>query len=142
MQQYRMHPEIASFPSNQFYSKKLITAESVLRRVSPGWQECPCFPPLCFWNTNGHMASSISGYGLHNSYEADFISQTLLPVLVQLRREKNPDKSITSVGIISFYKNQVCSTSLLFNFHYNKSHTFMCLIGQASKGTGGKNTFG
>lgn len=60
--QYRMHEDIAAFPSEQFYQGKLITSDSVKVRSKPSWS-CSCFPTICFWDTHGrNMAPNPMGY--------------------------------------------------------------------------------
>eukprot|EP00580_Thalassiosira_gravida_P011382 CAMPEP_0201635100 /NCGR_PEP_ID=MMETSP0493-20130528/7767_1 /ASSEMBLY_ACC=CAM_ASM_000838 /TAXON_ID=420259 /ORGANISM="Thalassiosira gravida, Strain GMp14c1" /LENGTH=462 /DNA_ID=CAMNT_0048107027 /DNA_START=243 /DNA_END=1631 /DNA_ORIENTATION=+ len=103
--QYRMHENIAAFPSEQFYQGKLITPVSVKDRLKPSWI-CPCFPTLCFWDTNGrNMTANHMGHGFMNKEEADFITHTLLSTLAHTFLNK-ADVEVT-VGIISFYRDQV-----------------------------------
>lgn len=96
--QYRMHEDIALFPSYEFYNGKLITPASVKDRPAPPWYS-DCFPPICFWDTHGAM-----GHGFTNNEEANFITGTLLSTLVHTFL-KGPGE--VTVGIISFYKDQV-----------------------------------
>lgn len=103
--QYRMHQSIAAFPSEEFYQGKLITPDSVKKRVAPSWS-CPCFPTICFWDTNGrNMQSGSMGHGYTNRGEADFITQTILTTFAHTFLTRS-DAELT-VGIISFYKDQV-----------------------------------
>jgi len=103
--QYRMHEDIASFPSQQFYEGKLITPDSVKIRSKPSWS-CPCFPTICFWDINGqNMAANPMGYGFTNKEEADFITHTILSTLAHTF-SKQSEVDVT-VGIISFYRDQV-----------------------------------
>jgi len=103
--QYRMHQDIAAFPSEQFYQGKLITPDSVKNRPSPSWS-CPCLPPICFWDTNGrNMTSNVRGNGFSNREEADFITRTILSTLANTFLNKSGAE--VTVGIISFYRDQV-----------------------------------
>ena len=103
--QYRMHEDIAAFPSENFYDGKLITPVSVKNRVVP-WSDHPCFPPIAFWDVNGrHMANSSSGHGFTNPEEAAFIIRTILSTFSHTFLKRADTK--VSVGVISFYKDQV-----------------------------------
>jgi senataxin len=102
--QYRMHEDIAAFPSDQFYDGKLKTPDSVKERPTPLWS-CPCFPTICFWDINRrNMSSATNGRGFSNGDEASFISQTILSSFVQNFMNRS---DIITVGIISFYNDQV-----------------------------------
>lgn len=100
--QYRMHEDIAAFPSDQFYEGKLKTPDSVKERPTPLWYG-PCFPTICFWDINRRNMSA-NGRGFSNVDEASFISQTILSTFVQNFTNRS---DIVSVGIISFYNDQV-----------------------------------
>jgi len=103
--QYRMHEDIAAFPSEQFYSSKLITPKSIQSRVVP-WSRHPCFPTIAFWDVNGkHVSNSATGHGYKNREEADFIMGTILSTFSHIFMTRS-DQPI-SVGVISFYKDQV-----------------------------------
>lgn len=109
-QQYRMHERIATFPSNQFYEGKLITSESVKNRLQPTWENHPCFPTICFWDTK--RAGQNGGQDFTNTDESDFILRRIMSTFVSkfsgATFADNPNNPI-SVGIISFYKDQVKS---------------------------------
>ena len=104
--QYRMHEAIASFPSQQFYEGRLITPDEVRDRRAPLWTRNPCFPTVCFWDLrSANMSSKSDGHGFKNADEANFIMRRLLPAFAQ---ECSSSGDIT-VGIITFYRDQVCS---------------------------------
>ncbi|KAL7542964.1 hypothetical protein ACHAXR_012270 [Thalassiosira sp. AJA248-18] len=105
--QYRMHEDIAAFPSQEFYQGKLLTPDSVKERTTPPWS-CPCFPTLCFWDICGRNTSSGSmGHGFTNNQEADFVTKTILSTFARSFLQR-ADAEVT-VGIISFYRDQVRS---------------------------------
>jgi len=100
-----MHEQIAAFPSEQFYDGKLITPSTIMERPTPSWLS-PCFPNICFWDTNGrNMQNGSKGHGFANRQEADFITLTLLTSFAHVFLSK-ADGEVT-IGIISFYKDQV-----------------------------------
>ncbi|KAL7442955.1 hypothetical protein ACHAXH_008443 [Discostella pseudostelligera] len=102
--QYRMHEDIAAFPSQQFYQGKLITPNSIKDRPAPPWSTCPCFPPVCFWDTNGHNVPD-SGCGFRNNQEVEFITKSILSTFAQTFLNRSDE--VVSIGIISFYRDQV-----------------------------------
>lgn len=113
--QYRMHEDIAAFPSKQFYHGKLITPDSVKDRPTPAWSSCPCFTTICFWDINGrNMSTGANGHGFANIEEASFITQTILSTFANTFLKRS---DIVTLGIISFYKDQVsCLAYRVFSF--------------------------
>jgi len=96
--QYRMHKEIAMFPSNAFYDGRLITG---VQRPEPHWYKDFRFPPYRIWNIpHGKMSRTPHG-GICNHEEASFIISNLL-----LQFCKAYGKS-AKIGIITFYNSQV-----------------------------------
>lgn len=113
-QQYRMHDSIATFPSKQFYDGKLITSDSVKNRQLPPWSSHPCFPTLCFWDTKGGSEAG----GFANTEESDFILRKIMSSFVRGysdAKDANVSTIPISVGIISFYKDQVKSLQQQWN---------------------------
>ncbi|KAL8114930.1 hypothetical protein AgCh_021673 [Apium graveolens] len=47
--QYRMHPEIRSFPSKEFYKEALEDGPSVGTETTRAWHRYSCFGPFCFF---------------------------------------------------------------------------------------------
>lgn len=112
--QYRMHEDIANFPSREFYNGKLITPEIVNERPRPAWIG-PCFPTVCFWDTHGlNTNNSGRSRGFENHPEASFITRSILSTLSQsFFQGTGPE---ITVGIISFYRDQVSTLTILFIF--------------------------
>lgn len=99
--QYRMHEEIASFPSQMFYDNLLITSSCVRNRGAAPWHCNYAFPPYVFWHIGSIMNFSKNG-GLSNISEAQFVCQVLRAFSCTMSHVKN-----ISIGIISFYNEQV-----------------------------------
>jgi len=103
--QYRMHEKIAAFPSQLFYNGMLTTPDVIKERAAPPW-DCPCLPTMCFWDTCGrNMTSSNNHRGFSNKVEANFITGTLLSTFARTFLKRS--KSVITIGVISFYRDQV-----------------------------------
>ncbi|KAF7842677.1 putative helicase MAGATAMA 3 [Senna tora] len=102
--QYRMHPEIRSFPSREFYEDSLEDGEDVKFRTEREWHHYRCFGPFCFFDIHEGKETRPTGSGSWiNEEEVDFVLLlyqkliTLYPVL----------KSGNQLAIISPYAQQV-----------------------------------
>ncbi|KAK3144776.1 hypothetical protein QOZ80_4AG0317720 [Eleusine coracana subsp. coracana] len=99
--QYRMHPEISIFPSNEFYEGALQDGEGLSKKRP--WHSYSCFGPFCFFDVDG-IESQPSGSGSWvNQYEVEFITL----VYHQLAMRYPELKSSPQVAVISPYKHQV-----------------------------------
>ncbi|XP_054776314.1 probable helicase MAGATAMA 3 [Prosopis cineraria] len=102
--QYRMHPEIRSFPSREFYEDSLEDGEDVKFRTEREWHDYCCFGPFCFFDIHEGQEARPAGSGSWiNEEEVEFVLLlyqklvTLYPVL----------KSGNQLAIISPYSQQV-----------------------------------
>lgn len=112
--QYRMHPDIASYPSQQFYKGKLksgIKQEDRALLLGVPWiNSCPVY----FYDSDGQgreqVAANDFGKSYSNLYEAETAVQVLLTVWSS---NKEREEEITA-AILSPYNGQVrLLTSLL-----------------------------
>ena len=112
-EQYRMHERIATFPSNQFYEGKLITSDSVNIRSPSPWANDSLFPTICFWDTKRAGQDGGAAQDFTNVGESDFILRRIMAPFVRKYSgasfSDDPNKSPITIGIISFYKDQVKS---------------------------------
>ncbi|KAI3945663.1 hypothetical protein MKW92_004862 [Papaver armeniacum] len=69
--QYRMHPEISSFPNRRFYKDRIIDAPSVLHeKYQKSYLPGAMFGPYSFINiSNGREEPDEAGHGLKNMVE-------------------------------------------------------------------------
>ncbi|RYR17418.1 hypothetical protein Ahy_B03g062170 isoform A [Arachis hypogaea] len=102
--QYRMHPEIRSFPSSEFYEDALVDGDDVKMRTQREWHQYRCFGPFCFFDVHEGKETRPSGSGSWiNTEEVDFVL-----FLYQKLITRYPTlKSGNQVAIISPYRQQV-----------------------------------
>ena len=63
-EQYRMHPEICSFPSSQFYNAELVAAAALATRETPAWSSDPALGrPYTFFDVPHGQEKAQSGEG-------------------------------------------------------------------------------
>ncbi|GFR43539.1 hypothetical protein Agub_g4420, partial [Astrephomene gubernaculifera] len=101
--QYRMHPDIAAFPSSEFYSGRLLNGEGVLEETRQPWHSQPAFGPFAFYDVAGRESTPPGGASIMNKAEAHMVLvvyRELVHAYPQLRRT-------ASVAVISPYKAQV-----------------------------------
>ncbi|KAI8843584.1 AAA domain-containing protein [Chytridium lagenaria] len=67
--QYRMHPEISSFPSFQFYESRLLDAEKNEQSCTAPWHKDASFPPYSFYDVEWGREQRAQGHSLHNPDE-------------------------------------------------------------------------
>ncbi|XP_065856347.1 probable helicase MAGATAMA 3 [Euphorbia lathyris] len=102
--QYRMHPQIRSFPSKEFYSEALQDADDIESKTMRDWHMYRCFGPFCFFDIHEGKESQPSGSGSWvNTDEIDFVMH-LYHKLVTMHPEL---RSSSQFAIISPYRNQV-----------------------------------
>lgn len=118
--QYRMHPIIASFPSNQFYKGKIISGVSAEERPTPqGAFAWPCpTAPVAFLPcetpderaNSGPMAGSTTGRGGKEGEGTNGASYRNIgqgDVTLHAVCELLEDEAVTSIAILTPYNGQV-----------------------------------
>ncbi|PSS19095.1 Helicase [Actinidia chinensis var. chinensis] len=102
--QYRMHPEIRSFPSREFYNGALEDGSEVINQTRRSWHEYRCFGPFCFFDIHEGKESQPSGSGSWvNEDEVDFVLAMYHSMVTRY-----PElKSSSRLAIISPYRHQV-----------------------------------
>lgn len=102
--QYRMHPEIRSFPSREFYDGALEDGSDVVNQTKRSWHEYRCFGPFCFFDIHEGKESQPSGSGSWvNEDEVDFV----LAMYHNMVTRYPELKSSSRLAIISPYRHQV-----------------------------------
>uniref|UniRef100_A0A803LMN9 Helicase MAGATAMA 3 n=1 Tax=Chenopodium quinoa TaxID=63459 RepID=A0A803LMN9_CHEQI len=102
--QYRMHPEIRSFPSQEFYDNALEDGADIEEQTKRVWHDYRCFRPFCFFDVKDGSDSQPEGSG--SWVNVDEVEFALL--LYQKLISKYPElKSSSKLAIISPYSLQV-----------------------------------
>ncbi|XP_073285730.1 probable helicase MAGATAMA 3 [Primulina huaijiensis] len=102
--QYRMHPEIRSFPSREFYNDGLEDGPDVKYLTKRPWHGFSCFGPFCFFDIHEGKESQPSGSGSWvNVDEVEFVL-----VMYSKLVSRYPElKTSSRLAIISPYRHQV-----------------------------------
>lgn len=79
--QYRMHPEISSFPSKLFYQSRLQDGPQMDKMSSAVWHALPEFPPYCFFDVYDGQEKMGRGRSIFNAAEAN-AAVTLVDLLL------------------------------------------------------------
>ncbi|KAF5835699.1 P-loop containing nucleoside triphosphate hydrolase protein [Dunaliella salina] len=98
--QYRMHPDISFFPSQQFYGGGLLDGQEHTKQP---WHSQPCFGPLAFYDVAGKESVPLNGASIENKAEANMVLCVYREMV-----HRNPSlRKNASVAVISPYKAQV-----------------------------------
>ncbi|ESZ91479.1 hypothetical protein SBOR_8140 [Sclerotinia borealis F-4128] len=101
--QYRMHPEISRFPSQQFYQSRLIDGEGMAQlRVQP-WHASSILGPYRFFDVVGVQSRETKGHSLINVPELNAAIQLYQRLKTDYRSYDFKGK----IGIITTYKAQL-----------------------------------
>ncbi|KAF8115211.1 hypothetical protein N665_0029s0054 [Sinapis alba] len=103
--QYRMHPEIRSFPSKEFYEEALEDGADIESQTTRDWHKYRCFGPFCFFDIHEGKESQHPGAtgSRVNLDEVEFVLH-MYHRLVTMYPEL---KSSSQLAIISPYNYQV-----------------------------------
>ncbi|KAL1308307.1 hypothetical protein HN51_050243 [Arachis hypogaea] len=102
--QYRMHPSISKFPSEEFYDKQLADASIVkLTSYNKQFLKGKMYGSYSFINISRGKEQSNHDHSLKNIAEAAAVSE----IIQRLRKECLTRRKKVSIGIISPYNGQV-----------------------------------
>jgi superfamily I DNA and/or RNA helicase len=102
-EQYRMHPDVRSFPSSFFYQGRLTDSACVSARATPPFLQAWPFLPYMFFDVSGgreDKASARQG-SMRNAAEARFVA-ALLQQLFAVQGEQR----LPSCAVVTPYKEQ------------------------------------
>lgn len=115
--QYRMHPEISSFPSATFYEKRLQDGPNMARLRARPWHNGELLGPYRFFDVQGLHQNAAKGHSLVNLAEIR-VAMQLYERLTTDFRECDYDGNI---GIITPYKGQLKELKTQFAAKYGNS---------------------
>ncbi|KAK4777605.1 hypothetical protein SAY87_017792 [Trapa incisa] len=103
-EQYRMHPQIRSFPSREFYNNELEDGPDISTQTERAWHAFRCFGPFCFFDIHEGKESQPSGSGSRiNIDEVEFIMYMYLKLVARYPVLKSSSR----LAIVSPYNYQV-----------------------------------
>ncbi|KAI6659112.1 Regulator of nonsense transcripts 1 [Oopsacas minuta] len=99
VEQYRMHPAIAEFPSRLFYSGRLRTAVSCLNRTPPNVRFLTKDRPVTFCNVESREEEAGSSW--KNTGEANKVVEIIKELIA------TTEYKVSDIGVITLYVGQV-----------------------------------
>lgn len=112
--QYRMHPEISRFPSQQFYNSRLIDGPKMAElRVQP-WHASSILGPYRFFDVVGVQSKEARGHSLINVPELNAAIQLYQRLKTDYRSYDFKGK----IGIITTYKAQLNELKRRFSMKF------------------------
>lgn len=103
--QHRMHPELANFPSEEFYEGRLKTGITVESRPPPLFPWPEKGKPLCFIDVP-HGREEKLGTSFCNKQEITVVQKVVDELLNVSETDREQRLSITDIGILTFYQGQ------------------------------------
>ena len=115
--QYRMHPEISTFPSNAFYDARLLDGPRMADLRSRPWHQSSILAPYRFFDVQSTHQSGSRGHSLINIGEID----VALKLFDRLITDCKGYDFKGNVGIITPYKAQLLELRSRFAQRYGES---------------------
>ncbi|CAL8467911.1 g7449 [Coccomyxa elongata] len=101
--QYRMHPDISAFPSQEFYQGSLRDGEGTEASTTRSWHEHACFGPLALYQVAGREMVEEGATSIINKMEAEMV----LCIYRELVSRYPHLRTSHQIAIISPYSAQV-----------------------------------
>ena len=150
--QYRMHPEISKFPSNQFYDGRLIDGKGLAELRDMPWHKSALLGPYRFFDVKGTQMNGATGHSYVNMEEVGHA----LRLYNRLRSDYRSYDFRGKIGIITPYKAQLkelrqafqrsCGEKVFDEIEFNTTDAFQgreseiiifsCVRARASGGIG------
>lgn len=115
--QYRMHPEISSFPSAAFYEGKLLDGPNMLALRAKPWHSSDILGPYRFFDVQGTHQSAPQGHSLINRAEVEVALKLYERLTTDCRGYDFQNK----IGIITPYKSQLRELKARFATTYGRT---------------------
>ena len=120
--QYRMHPEISSFPSKSFYDSKLLDGPGMAELTRRPWHQSKILGPYRFFDVHGQHQSAPKGHSLINVAEIE----VALRLFDRLTADSKGYDFKGKIGIITPYKSQL--RELRFRFAQTHSDSVLSSV--------------
>lgn len=115
--QYRMHPSISRFPSQNFYQNELMDGSDVCTKTVRPWNQFSKFDHFRFYHVDGSEKKSEKTKSTYNVEETDTILNIYLHLLDKFPRSALCDK----IGVVSPYKEQIFKLKTKFRLRFGPS---------------------
>jgi senataxin len=115
--QYRMHPEISRFPSEQFYDGKLLDGPDMATIRDQPWHESSTLGPYRFFDVEGIQTKEARGHSFINVPELN----AALKLYNRLKSDYSSIDFKGKIGIIATYKAQLIELKTRFIARYGDS---------------------
>eukprot|EP00644_Phytophthora_capsici_P015926 jgi/Phyca11/552774/estExt2_Genewise1Plus.C_PHYCAscaffold_490188 len=102
-QQYRMHPDIAEFPSTHFYGGRLVQDDNMGEWTAQDYHQDRAFKPLLFLDVQGSQSQVSGSTSLRNMSEVEAVVQLIRRLLTEFPRIEWKKR----IGVIAPYKQQI-----------------------------------
>ncbi|KAG6612531.1 helicase sen1 [Phytophthora cinnamomi] len=102
-QQYRMHPEIAEFPSTYFYGGRLVQDGNMSNWTAQDYHRDRAFQPLLFLDVQGTQSQVSGSTSLRNMSEVETVVQLIRRLLKKFPHIEWKKR----IGVIAPYKQQI-----------------------------------
>lgn len=117
--QYRMHPDISSFPSASFYDGRLLDGDGMAPLREREWHKSSLLAPYRFFDVQGQHQAAPKGHSLVNKAEI----QTAMALYDRLTQDHRDYDFKNKIGIITPYKSQLRMLRETFANRYGEQIT-------------------
>jgi senataxin len=108
--QYRMHPEISSFPSKQFYKSRLVDGDGMATLRAKPWHASTILGPYRFFDVEGVQTKEARGHSFINVPELN----AAIRLYERLKADYRSVDFTGKIGIITTYKAQLIEMRMRF----------------------------
>lgn len=114
--QYRMHPDISSFPSATFYEGKLLDGANMAEVRQRPWHVSDVLAPYRFFDVKGQQSNAPKGHSLINLAEIE----VALSLYERVTTDYSDYDFKNKIGIITPYKSQLRELKMRFSSRYGE----------------------
>lgn len=115
--QYRMHPEISSFPSQQFYHSRLVDGPNMAQARDKPWHVSSTLGPYRFFDVEGVQTKEVRGHSFINVPEMN----AAMALYQRLKTDYRDYDFKGKIGIITSYKAQLNELKSRFSRQFGET---------------------